>query len=58
MIRERWQDPELYGEVEYLGRLVSDMDRERGVKPPTQGQLRETMEAEAALDEEPPTTTE
>jgi hypothetical protein len=57
-LRERFEDPELYAEVEYLGRLVSDINRERGVKPPTQGQLRETMEDEAALDEEPPTTTE
>jgi hypothetical protein len=55
-LREEWEDPALYDEIDYLGRLVSDIDRERGIKAPTQGQLRETMEYEAFLGKEFPTT--
>jgi hypothetical protein len=53
---EEWEDPALYDEIDYLGRLVSDIDRERGIKAPAQGQLRETMEYEAFLGKESPTT--
>ena len=56
-LREEWQNPTLYEETEYLSRLMADIDRERGVAPPTQRQLRETMEFEAVLGEELPITT-
>ena len=57
-MREEWQDPGLYEEVEYLYRLMTDMDRERGIEPPTQAQLREMLGQEALLDEDPSTTLE
>ena len=57
-LREEWQDPALYEQMEYFYRLMADMERERGIEPPTLGQLREMMEYEAFLDEEPPTTTD
>ena len=54
-LREEWEDPALYDEVDYLGSLVSEIDRERGIKAPTQAQLRETMEYETFLGKESPT---
>ena len=49
--REEWQDPTLYEETEHLSRLMTDIERERSVAPPTQRPLREVMEHEAVVSE-------
>ena len=59
-MREEWANPGLYAEFERLNRLMAEMDRERGIAPPTRERLRQIMlmEAEATTAEEPPTTTQ
>ena len=57
-LREEWQDPALSEQFEYFYRLMADMERERGIESPTQGQLREMLGQEALLDEDPSTTLE
>jgi hypothetical protein len=57
-LREEWQDPALSEQFEYFYRLMADMERERGIEPPTQAQLREMLGQEALLDEDPSTTLE
>jgi hypothetical protein len=49
--REEWQDPTLYEETEHLSRLMTDIERERSVAPPTQRPLREVMEHGAVVGE-------
>jgi hypothetical protein len=57
-IRQEWDNPALYAQFERLSYLMADMDRERGIAPPTRARLRQVMamEAEAAFSEAPPTT--
>jgi hypothetical protein len=56
-MREENEDPDIYEDFERLIRLVDDLNSERGFKSPTQEQLRQIMEYEAVMGEEPPTTT-
>jgi hypothetical protein len=56
-MREAWQDPTIYEQFEQLARLLEDMNHERGIPDPTPEVLRQGLE-EAAMGEEPPTTTE
>ena len=56
-MREEYGDPAYYEEFEYLSRVMDEMDRKRGIPPLTLEQLRQNMELDATLDEEPPTTT-
>ena len=53
-LREDWKAPELFTEFERLSRLMAELDRERGIEPPTQEILRQYMEYEAVIGEEPP----
>jgi hypothetical protein len=53
-LREDWKAPELFTEFERLSRLMAELDRERGIEPPTQEILRQYMEYEALIGEEPP----
>jgi hypothetical protein len=57
-MREEYENPALYEDFQRLNRLVADLDSERGIEPLTQESLRQLMEDEAVLGEEPPTTTE
>ena len=64
-LREEWKSPALYEEFEHLSRVVTDLERERGIKPPTKEFLRQVMEREAVAGEaeaiiggEPPATPE
>ena len=56
--REERADPAMYEEFEWLNRLVTDLDRERGIAAHPQEWLRRLMTDEAVIGEEPPTTTE
>jgi hypothetical protein len=56
-MRQEWENPGLYAQFERLGRLMAEMDRERGIAPPTPERLRQIMAMEAAMAEEPPTAT-
>jgi hypothetical protein len=56
-MREEHGDPAYFEEFEYLCRVVDEMDRKRGIPPLTLEQLRQYMELNATMDEEPPTTT-
>jgi hypothetical protein len=56
-LREELQDPSLYEEFEYLCRVMAEMDRKRGAAPPTRVWMRQVLEWDATIDEEPPTTT-
>jgi hypothetical protein len=53
-LREDWKAPELFTEFERLSRLMAELDRERGIEPPTQEILHQYMEYEAVIGEEPP----
>jgi hypothetical protein len=33
-MREEWKIPALYEEFEHLGRVLADLERERGIEPP------------------------
>jgi len=55
--REEWQIPGLIEEFEDLSRQMAELDRERGIEPPTQEQLRQVMEEEAVIGQEPDDTT-
>jgi hypothetical protein len=55
--REEWGIPELHEEFEDLSRLMAELDSERGIEPPTQERLRQVMEEEAVIGEEPDDTT-
>jgi hypothetical protein len=58
-VREEWEDPSPFEEFEYLSRRWAEIDHQRGIGPPTPEQVRQIMEAEAAIGrEEPPATTE
>ena len=59
-MRQEWANPALYAGFERLSGLMADMDRERGLAPPTRERLRQimVMEAEAATAGGPPTTTQ
>jgi hypothetical protein len=57
-MREEDKEPTYFEDFEYLMRLIVDMNRERGVPAPTQERLRQTMEDEAVVGEEPPALTE
>ena len=58
-MREEWEDPSPFEEFEYLSGMWAEIDHQRGIGPPTPEQVRQIMEAEAAIgDEEPPATTE
>ena len=52
-LRQEWQSPSLYEEFEHLSRVVADLESKRGTEPPTKGYLRQVMEREAVLGEEP-----
>jgi hypothetical protein len=56
-MRQEWENPALYAQFERLSRLMAEMDRERGIAPPTPERLRQIMAMEAATAEEPPTAT-
>jgi hypothetical protein len=56
--REKWEDPTVYEQFEYLCRGMAELDRKRGIPAPTQELLRQTMEYQATIDREPPTTPE
>jgi len=55
--REEWGIPALHEEFEDLSRLMAQLDRERGNEPPTQERLRQVMEEEAVIGQEPDDTT-
>ena len=55
--REEWGIPTLHEEFEDLSRLMAELDREQGIEPPTQEQLRQVMEEEAVIGKEPDDTT-
>ena len=57
-LREDWKAPELFTEFERLGRLLAELDRERGIAAPRQEILHQYMEYEAVIGEESPTTAE
>jgi hypothetical protein len=58
-VRKEWEDPSLFEEFEYLSGMWAEIDHLRGIGPPTPEQVRQIMEAEAAIGgEEPPATTE
>jgi len=57
-VREERQDPTFYENFERLNRLVADLYSERGIEPLTRGEVRRIVEDEAAIGQEPSTTTE
>jgi hypothetical protein len=56
-MREEAQDPAIYEDFERLNRVVAGLDRERGIEPSTQAEVRRIAEEEVIIGEEPPTTT-
>jgi hypothetical protein len=56
-LREEWEDPTWYELFEELSNRITEMNRERGVAPPTQEVLRQIMEDEAVIGEGSSTTT-
>lgn len=40
-MREEWEVPALYEEFQRLSRVLADLERERGIEPPTKVQLRQ-----------------
>jgi hypothetical protein len=56
-MRQEWENPSLYAQFERLGGLMAEMDRERGIAPPTPERLRQIMAMEVATAEESPTAT-
>jgi hypothetical protein len=51
-VRKEYKNPDIYEELEGLSRLLTDVDRERGIELPTPGQLHEIMEYEVLVGEE------
>jgi hypothetical protein len=56
--RQKWKDPTLYEQFEYLCRVMAELDRQRGIPAPTQELLRQSLEYQATINIEPPTTLE
>ena len=56
-MREEWEDPTWFELFEELGHRIAEMNRERGVSPPTKEVLRKIMENEAVIGEDPSATT-
>jgi hypothetical protein len=52
-LRQEWKSPSLYEEFEHLSRVVAELESKRGTEPPTKEYLRQVMEREAVLGEEP-----
>jgi hypothetical protein len=64
-LREEWKVPALYEEFENLSGVLADLERERGIEPPTKEQLRQVIDDEAiaggdeaVIGEKPPTKAE
>jgi hypothetical protein len=57
-LREDFRAPAIYEDFEYLARMMTEMNRKRGVAPTPREQLRRSLKVEAAVGNEPPTTTE
>jgi hypothetical protein len=55
-MREEHGDRTIYENLQRLDRLVVDLDRERGIEPPTRGVLRRIVADEAVIGEESSTT--
>jgi hypothetical protein len=56
--REEWELSTIYEEFEYLSRLMADLDPEQGAAPRSPEVLRQVMEWESVVGEEPSTMTE
>jgi hypothetical protein len=56
--REEWELATIYEEFEYLSRLMADLDPEQGAAPRRPEVLRQVMEWESVVGEEPSTMTE
>jgi hypothetical protein len=56
-MREELKDPCIYEDFERINRVVSDLDSELGIDPPTQAAVRRIVEEEVDIGEESPTTT-
>jgi hypothetical protein len=56
--REEWELSTIYEEFEYLSRLMADLDPEQGAAPQRPEVLRQVMEWESVVGEEPSTMTE
>src|SRR5215208_7007052 len=54
--RKNWKDPTLYEQFEYLCRVMAELDRKRGIPAPTQELLRQSLEYQATINIESPTT--
>jgi hypothetical protein len=57
-LREEWELSTIYEEFEYLTRLMADLDPEQGAAPQRPEVLRQVMEWESVVGEEPSTMTE
>ena len=56
-MREEWKDPTIYEDFERLNRVVSELDSELGIEPPTRAVVHRIVEEEVDIGEESPTTT-
>jgi hypothetical protein len=56
--RKEWELSTIYEEFEYLSRLMADLDPEQGAAPQRLEVLRQVMEWESVVGEEPSTMTE
>ena len=52
-MREEYKAPDIFEDFERLNRLVEDRNSERSFEPPTKEQLRQLIEYEATIGEEP-----
>ena len=57
-LRQEWELSTIYEEFEYLSRLMADLDPEQGAAPRRPEVLRQVMEWESVVGEEPSTMTE
>jgi hypothetical protein len=57
-LREEWELSTIYEEFEYLSRLMADLDPEQGAAPRRPEVLRQVMEWESVVGEEPSPMTE
>jgi hypothetical protein len=57
-LREEWELSTIYEEFEYLSRLMADLDPEQGAAPRRPEVLRQVMEWESVVGEEPSAMTE
>ena len=57
-LREETEVHALYEEFEHLRGVLADLERERGIEPPTKEWIRSVIEDEAIVAAEPSTTTE